>query len=502
MVFPIVGANSESAVYEISNSMRFNRGSASYLAKTFSGTPTSTKICTISFWTKLADPKDTNAKNIFSAIKSGSNEDCIKFMGINNGILNNLEFVFNNTNAGSMMLTSGSDFVKFRDPSAWYHIVVAIDSSQGTASNRLKVYVNGTQFDTERRIEGGSPTDDVPLSQNYELGFLTASLHAVGYNVESDGNEPYDGYISEFYFIDGQQLAPTSFGETDDNGVWVPIDAKNDLTFGNYGFFLEFKQTGSSANSSGMGADTSGNDNHFGPSGMGTDHITTDTPTNNFCTLNPLTAGSSDPEIREGNLQQYEHGSTNSAGAAATMMPIKGKWYAELFLNAPSGNDYPFFGITDTYQLNRQGAQGTKMAAGFEISGNSNNQGTNNLGTITNTNTGWPSFSDNDIIMYALDCDNRKLWLGRNGTWINSGDPAGNSNQQLSWTLDANVCPFLLGYDNSQSGGGGDESMWNYGNPPFSISSSNSDANGYGNFEYEVPSGYYALCTKNLAEFG
>jgi len=501
MAFVEVAANTLDESYKIDNSIRFNRGDNGVLEKTFSGSPSSTQICTISFWTKLANPADTNAKAMFSAIKSGSAEDCIKWGGENNGLLNFLEVMLNNTGDGALMAGDGSVLLRFRDPSAWYHFVFAFDTTDGTADDRMKVYVNGTRVDMESSISGGSVQADTDVSQNYAMGFLTASKHQIGMNVESSNAEPYDGYISEFHFVDGQQYAPTVFGEVDDNGVWIPKDCKDDITYGDYGFYLEFKQTGTSANASGMGADTSGNDNHFSASGLAADHIVTDTPTNNFATLNPLTARTH-PELREGNLQQYEHGSTNSAGAAATIMPINGKWYAELYLNGPSAGDYPMLGITDTINLSQQGAQGTKMAAGFEIDGVTNNQSTTNLGTITNTNTGWPTFADNDIVMFALDCDNRKLWIGRQGTWINSGDPAAGSNQQLSWTVSDNVCPFLLGYDNSQSGGGGDESMWNYGNPPFSISSSNADANGYGSFEYSVPSGFYALCTKNLAKYG
>jgi hypothetical protein len=184
-------------------------------------------------------------------------------------------------------------------------------------------------------------------------------------------------------------------------------------------------------------------------------------------------------------------------------MPDAGKWYVELKLSSPSSGDYPFFGITDNINLSQQdgssvGDNGSKMAAGFEIDGQVNNQSTTLLGTITNTNTGWPSFSDNDIVQFALDLDNRKLWIGRNGTYINSGDPAGGSNQQISWTLSTQVSVCMLGYDGG--GGGGAGSLWNFGNPAFSISSSNADANGHGNFEYAVPSGYFALCSKNLAE--
>ena len=474
MVFPVIGGDGKPTGYDISNSVRVGFGHE--LTKTFTGVSAERKKHTVSCWAKRGNLGDEN--HLIYAI-AGSNSTYIRFNGDDT-----LRFRFYDGGADQAELVTNR---LFRDPSAWYHIVLVYDSTQGTASNRVKIYVNGVQ-------ETSFSTEDYP-DQNEESIIGNSATHKI-LGQSSAG----DFYVSEWYYIGNQALSPSDFGETNSNGVWVPKEFTG--SFGSTNdTYLQFKQTGTSANSSGIGADTSGEDNHWGVTNLTSVDVTTDTPTNNFATLNPLTARTH-PELREGNLQQYEHGSTNSAGAAATIMPINGKWYAELFLNGPSDNDYPMIGITDTINLNQQGAQGTKMAAGFEMSGSTNNQGTTNLGTITNTNTGWPDFSDNDIVMYALDCDNRKLWLGRNGTWINSGDPAGNSNQQLSWTLDANVCPFLLGYDNSQSGGGGDESMWNYGNPPFSISSSNSDANGYGNFEYEVPSGYYALCTKNLAEFG
>ena len=486
MVLPILGANTESAAYDIANSLRFNKSDSPNVSNNpggGSGSDGSRTQFSISMWVKRSSlGLGDNSKQQFltSAVATNNFYGTIKFGG-NDAIAINL------INSGSDQDEIHTNAV-FRDTSAWYHLFFAFDKTQASLADGVKLYVNG--------VLQTFGTTTYTQNQGYHF-FRPGKSHYIGnYN----GQEGYfDGYMAEVHFVDGQVKAHTDFGETNNNGVWIPKEYTG--THGTYGFYLEFKQTGTSENSSGIGADTSGNDEHFAVANLAATDVTTDTPTNNFATLNSLTA-LTHPELREGNLQQYEHGSTNSSGAAATIMPINGKWYAELFLNGPSGGDYPFFGITDTINLNAQGAQGTKMAAGFEIDGATNNQSTTNLGTITNTNTGWPSFSDNDIVMFALDCDNRKLWLGRNGTWINSGDPAAGSNQQLSWTVSDNVCPFLLGYDNSQSGGGGDESIWNYGNPPFSISSSNADANGYGNFEYAVPSGYYALCTKNLAEYG
>ena len=479
MAFVEVAASTLDDAYEISNSLRLNDGDGPKLQIT-TGSTGDRRQFTFSCWFKLAQNTGDD-QTLFSCNDGGH----LGHIRINSAMSLNVQ-----------ISASGSDVVTtnrlFRDYSAWNHLVVAQDTEQGTAANRLKIYVNGV---LETSFSAAAYTD-----QNTDTSWNSNTELCLGRDVNGDDN-PFDGYIAEAFWIDGTQYAASDFGKFNDNGVWVPIDAKPNITFGTHGFYMEFKQTGTGTDANGIGADTSGNDNHYAVTNLAAIDVTTDTPTNNFAILNRNTARTH-PELREGNLSQHEHGSTNSAGAAATIMPINGKWYCELFLNGPSAGDYPMLGITDTINLNQQGAQGTKMAAGFEIDGVTNNQSTTNLGTITNTNTGWPTFADNDIVMFALDCDNRKLWIGRQGTWINSGDPAGESNHQLSWTVSDNVCPFLLGYDNSQSGGGGDESIWNYGNPPFAISSSNADANGYGSFEYGVPSGFYALCTKNLAEFG
>jgi len=492
----ILGANSVSGGYEISNSMRFNRGDAACLRKTFSGSPTSTTKCTISFWTKLADPSNTDAKAIFSAIKSGVNEDVIKFMGVNNGILNSLEINFNNTNGGTMMVSSGnSTLIKFRDPAAWYHFVIAIDSSQGTASNRVKVYVNGTQFDVEARVEGGSITDDVVLTQNYDLGFLTASAHSIGENVESAGNEPYDGYLADFYFVDGQQYAPTVFGETDSNGVWIPKEAKGDISFGNYGFFLEFQGTGTSADASGKGADTSGNDNHFDDANATAEDITTDTPTNNFCTLNPLDNYWANATFSEGNCKMVAPGS-GYGYPKSTIGVSSGKWYFEAKASDLSGN--LFVGIASTT------GTGTEQELGYSANDYGYkfaSGGAGSIRTAGSENAYGNAISTSDILGVAFDLDNNKLYFSKNGTYQNSGDPAAGSNGFSITAASSTVSGFYSPSASEINSSNSSAVELNFGNPSFSISSGNNDGK-YGNFEYAPPSGFYALCTKRLADFG
>lgn len=484
MVFPILGANTESAVYEISNSLRFNDDDSARLSREFTQDPTSRQTFTISMWVKRST---LGANTTFFNASTTSNfyDQALMFDS--------------NDNLRTINVASGSDAVqvitnrKFRDVSAWYHIVLAVDTTQASVSNGIKFYINGTQ-------ETSFGTTTYNQGATYELG-RNGSTTAIGMN-QTNTSQFFDGYMAEINYIDGQQLDSSYFGKTNDNGVWIPKQYTG--TYGNNGFFLEFKQTGTSQNSSGIGADTSGNDEHFAVTNLAATDIVVDTPTNNYATMNILTAGSDEPVMREGNLQQYAHGSSDSAGIAPTIMPDKGKWYVELYLESPSGGDYPFFGIVDQRNLNQKNANGSKMAAGFEIDGQTNNQSTTDLGSITNTNTGWPTFADNDIVMFALDLDNRKLWIGRQGTFMNSGNPASGSNEQLAWTNTTNVGVMMLGYDGG--GGGGAQSVWNFGQDGSfagkATAQGNADGNSYGDFYYSPPSGYYALNTKNLAEYG
>jgi hypothetical protein len=484
MVFPVVGGDGKPTGYEISNSMRFGgQNGNAVLQKTFSSEGNRKKF-TIATWVK--------ANGSFSYI-SGTQTTGSNY------------FQYGFTDDGSIRVFQGDGSLnvettrRLRDPSAWYHLVLQVDTTQGTDSNRIKFYVNGTQ-------ETSMASTTYP-SQNLDL-FHNTNSHAMGVGNRGDADGAFlKGYLADYYFVDNATVAQSTFAETDDNGVWIPKDSADVIdavTFGTNGFFLNFQQTGTSANSSGMGADTSGNDNHFASTNTDTSNITVDTPTNNFATLNPLQTRTY-PTLDEGNLVQTGHSSSDSAGIGATIMPISGKWYVEAKVpNISSATDgYPHFGITDTSLLNSRGTQGTKIAAGFKINDAASVTNTNILGTTTLTNTNWPSWSNNDIINFALDLDNRKLYIGKNGTYINSGDPAAGSNHQITWANSTEISLILAGYSvSSGSGGGGDDTSWNYGNPAFSISSGNSDANGYGNFEYSVPSGYYAICTKNLAQFG
>jgi hypothetical protein len=294
--------------------------------------------------------------------------------------------------------------------------------------------------------------------------------------------------MADVHFIDGTAKAATDFGETNSNGVWIPKDY--DGSYGTNGYRLEFQETGTSQNATGIGADTSGQDNHLAVTNLAATDVTTDSPTNNFCTLNPLYKQGS-PTFSEGNCKVVLPAGDGTQGAAGGIAPANGKWYWEvkhvsstnvsiLVREASDREDYLSY-----YQGNY---------AGYE-----KNDGDQNITGNTTSDYG-ASYANGDIIMVAMDMDNDRVYFGKNGLWA---DGAGNSNQSsLDDYVPLNGVVNGLAAVANANGSATATFEMNFGNPSFAISSSNADGNGYGNFEYSVPSGYYALCTKNLAEFG
>ena len=486
MVFPVVGGDGKPTGYEIDNSLRFNGSDDNaYLSDTF-GSSTNVRKRTISFWVKRAKIDDSSGHSLIRYDASGAGGELL-FQGAGSGVGSNDQLFISNRNATSGSSDYGVRTNRlFRDVSAWYHIHIMYDTTESTASNRIKIFVNGVQ-------ETDLAQTDYP-SQNYDsTAFLggTSSAHTIGLGAPTGSANYFEGYMANYAFVDGSVLAATYFGETNDNGVWIPKNPLSEtITWGNNGFFLEFKQTGTSANSSGKGADTSGEDNHWDDNAMTAEDITTDTPTNNFCTLNPLYKQGS-PTFSEGNCKVVLPAGDGSQGAAGNIAPANGKWYWEVKQGSATNSSILVREASDK-EDDLSYYQGNFAAYVF-------NNGNQNITGNTNSTYG-PSYSSGDIIMVAMDMDNDRVYFGKNGSWI---DGEGNADE-------ANINDFVplngvtngLGAFANANGSATATAEFNWGNPSFSISSGNADANGYGNFEYAVPSGYYALCTKNLAEFG
>ena len=487
MVFPVVGGDGKPTGYDIDNSLRFD-GDNDSLSREFSADPDTRKKFTISFWAKRGELGSDNA--VFGARTTANFWSRLHFDSSDRIRLQNVA-------SGSTDVEFEAS-VKLRDPSAWYHIVFAVDTTQSAIGDGVKLYINGTRI---------TDTSSTNYSQNATFEF--ARNGTTNYIGRDDENSSFfDGYISEFYYVDNQQLAPTAFGETNDNGVWIPIDAKDDITFGANGFYLEFKQSGDSANSSGKGADTSGNDEHFTSNSMSGVVPVVDTPTNNFATM----IRASNLTISEGNLNFTHNRTSNWDGTTASMGVQNGKWYYEAKLtstDASPRHNIGFAGDAETWTVVVDGKGGSGDPTSSMTNAYWFHSNTNSVGYLNKTDTYGTSVSQwgiasGDIVGVALDMDNQKIYFHKNGTYYgadgNSSDPTNGTNPAYSSiTTGIHYRPFLmLRNDGSET----NTISMNFGNPVYSISSGNADANGYGNFEYAVPSGYYALCTKNLAEFG
>ena len=485
MVFPVVGGN-ESKGYDVENSLRFNSGDSARLTEDFSSA--SRQTFTFSTWFKRSKLSTT-----MSLLSSGTSNEERTSLFINSD--DTVRFFSSESASVAKLIKSNA---LLRDTSAWYHLVLRYDSTQSTNTDRIRFYLNGSEMTYQ-----SSPT--YPAQNNSSIYIGSDDTHGVGcLFYGSTATEFFDGYMAETHYIDGTSYDHTQFGEFDNNGVWIP--KKYTGGYGTNGFYLEFKQTGTSANSSGIGADTSGNDNHFTPTNLAALDVTEDTCTNNFATFSPLGRVSGTVTLSEGNCKIEGSSDANASGQHGTIAFTSGKWYLEMkatdstttqlgFLtvnssargdNTPDGNggmNYHYANIY--YQYNNSSVNKVDTGGGgisaASVSGGSNSS----LG----------GFSDGDILMFALDMDNNRAYFGKNGTWFNSGNPANGTNYFSLQTDVADGVTFYAGVDSNTG------TELNTGNPPFSISSGNNDGK-YGNFEYEVPSGYYAMCTKRLAEFG
>jgi hypothetical protein len=478
----IIPANSITGGYEVDNSLRFDGASSDYLSRTF-GASGNKKTFTFSFWVKkceLATNPDTmsDAQMLFGGQQSSYPAFQCLFLHTNDTI-----FIKDAQGATDIQLSIKTE-MQFRDPSAWYHIVFAVDTTQATASNRAKLYVNGvlqTALDGENDSGGARDTPLYP-PQNTDLQFNSNEAHYIN---KYDTNYE-DMYMSEFVFIDGQQLDPTSFGEFDaDTGIWKPIDVSG-LTFGTNGLYLDFED------SSALGDDVSGNGNDFTVNNLTAIDQTTDTPTNNFATMNPLSAGVGDvnriPTFAEGNLK-FTAASATFAQAISTFGVDKGKWYYEVKVVSSTHLDKLRVGL---WNIDKNVSSGEIQDVSDANSGvfYMNKDGGEMRLNASSTTNDYGTFAQNDIIGVANNIDDGTISIYKNGSVIvNAYDYSGGIASGIVLT------PAFMGHTNTSF-------EINFGSPPYTISSGNTDANGYGNFEYSVPSGYYALNTKNLAEFG
>ncbi len=359
-----------------------------------------------------------------------------------------------------------------RDPASWYHVVLRVDIANSTANNRLRIYLNGSEISYATQTQ---PSGHAAASYTQ---FRTLSANT------GNTNDPFLGYMADLNHFDGYSYGPDSFGETDSTtGEWKPKVDFTGVTYGTNGFRCEF------GNAAALGTDTSGNSNTLTVNNAGTGAQTVDTADNNFCTLSPLSEGA-DATLTKGNLE-ISYGNNTRTCSTANMGVSSGKWYWEFKTTAISASPNPVMvGIGELPYGPDLGTYLGQNASGWGYAGED--------GTVYNSGSGsayGATYTTGDIIGVAFDADNGNLYFYKNGTIQNSGTAAATG-------LTSSSTGFYYPAVGKSSGVRTFTAQANFGNSPFTIASGNADANGFGNFEYAVPSGYYALCTKNINSYG
>jgi len=443
---------------------------STYLSRT-SSTPTNALKWTFSAWLKISSIDNDTFLLDFNT--DTNNRSQIGFS--NDSSLPRL-IVYEKVSASTSQLFLTSAL--FRDPSAWYHIVVSCDRTLGTDTERTKIYINGT------RTTSFSSTPNYP-AQNTTGIINTAVSTLIG--KYSQSTLYYNGLMTHVNFIDGTAYDASAFGQTDaTTGIWKPKGFSG--SYGTNGFFLKFENSGS------MGTDSSGNGNNFTVNGTLTQ--TVDTPSNVFATFNPLNVPTSNaPTYSNGNNTVVTaNGTLAYFGGTSSLGVSSGKWYTEFKVSDAATADV-FIGITFDPALDARnnGYSGFTDASGwsyFSDNGNIYNNGSTAYGN---------SYTTGDIIGVAMDLDNAKLYFSKNGTFQNSGDPTSGATGTGAISITSGETYFFSCGDGTATSASTIQA--NFGNGYFGttpVSSATSDESGLGIFEYTVPSGYYALCTKNI----
>jgi len=458
--------------YVVANSIRFDGASSDHLERTPSSAG-NRRTFTFSTWVKRSRTAD--AVNNVVILDAGTENPSTQLRFSSESATDDkLNFYHYSGSFTTQVVTNR----EFRDPSAWYHIVVAVDTTQGTSSNRVKIYVNGVQ-------ETSFMTSTYP-SQNFDFEINNNVIHNIGR--DDPYNNFFDGYLCETVLIDGQQLDPTSFGEFDSDTptIWKPKDVSG-LTFGTNGFYLDFED------SSALGNDAAGS-NNFTVSNLTAIDQSTDTCTNNFATMLPITK-STDATFSEGNLNVTYGTASTRRSAFGSIAVSSGKWYWETKITATSSTSVEInLGISSTYNPDLIG-NALISTNGYSVSFFPSN-GSLYIGN-TQDETSLGNVAVNDIIGHALDMDNGTLQFYKNGSALGSANDITTSGSNVG-----ELYPLFTPAVSCSSGDQTFTASYNFGSPSHSISSGNSDANGHGNFEYAVPSGFFSLCTKNLSEHG
>mgnify|MGYP003121940888 CR=1 FL=1 len=458
--------------YNVANSCRFNSGSSDYLTYTPSST-TNQKTWTVSCWVKRSK---LGSLQYVWGVTGESDKDYFTELLFNSS--DQLSFRQGGT-VGDPYETQFITNAVFRDVSSWYNIIVAADTTQSTESNRLKIYVNGEQITSFGTSNYPSQNENYRWHfNNYPHSIGRTGLYASNY---------FDGYITEWIDVDGSQLDQNSFGEFDSDSpnIWKPIDI-SELSLGTNGAYLDFEDSSALGNSV-------GNSNNYTANNLTAQSQSIDTCTNNFCTLNPL--GFNNGTLSQGNLEIDQNGSTGKF-CASTFQVAQGKWYFEAKLLNYGSEPRHSIGVGRNEETFTGNASSGASSIVYGLENTAVFKGNSSVFTYDS------SPSSGDIYGVAFDLDNLKIYFHKNGTYANSGDPANGTGNVTTLVSGTDYSPITGALNTNSNSARNNDWQFNFGSPMYSISSGNSDANGHGNFEYSVPSGFFSLCSKNLAEFG
>ena len=459
--------------YEIDNSLKLEDDNTENLYRNLNASTSTTKF-TVSMWFKKTE--FGGSMLLYHRGVAGNEGVFLRTSTESNDALQ-VDIGASGTNSRSYTTA------KLRDPSAWYHVVLGVDTTQSTATDRFKLYLNGNLIT--------SFTSRANPAQNFAMEVSSAKHRHGAYN-DTEGHGGFCGYITDCHYVDGSQKQASDFGEfDDDSGIWIP--KRYSGSHGTGGYFLDF------TDASDLGANTKGDGVDFTLNNIAAINQATDTPQNNFCTINPLFDNNfAIFALSEGGTRGPNTGEGN--GSVGTFAVDSGKWYWEGVTTAFSGTNYWKWGITRVDVAQGNSADPSTDANSTWYTGdNAYYTQTSTTASDVSYNTGFTGYTAGDIWSISLNCDVSPYTMTFRINNAVPGTANNNTDRSVGTYASADaVLPFFFLMNSSS-----DDTWHNFGNPFLAaLSGGNSDANGYGDFKYAPPSGYYALCSKNLAEFG
>ena len=459
----------------IAKSCIFDKASSGRMNRDFTSAGTNTKKCTLSFWFKLGTSTTASGNLISAWGGTGYLFQIIKYADNHGSYPSYLMFQHYDGGSYNSQIRPNRTF---EDRSKFYHCLYVWDSTESTDSNRIKIYIDGNQITSFSTSSYPSQNDDFVLTDKQSSDNTTVALGTNASQIGGTENQFYDGYLAEVNIVDGSALGPSTFGLTDTStGRWIPKSLSG-ITYGSNGARLTF------ANTAGLtiGDDTSGNTNDFTISNIATTDITTDSPTQNHTTLNPIK--NSNITLSEGNLRSATVSGAQGYVSGSDIPLTSGKYYGEITITTAGGTLF-FVGVgnrNDYLAHYTEENPLSKIEGGYIRS--DTGQGYTAFGDTGTYRTYGSSYTTNDIIGIAVDVDKGAVWISKNNTWYNSASASEIENGDVSNSLVTGVTGplILLNYTHN-----GTTLDYNFGQK---------------GFEYTPPTGYKAIQQDNLPETG